>query len=148
VKILVSACLIATLAGCGTNSGRLGDFPAIADKATASTVVIARINSFYVAESGFMIALDGKDFFGVGSGEHAEFLVPAGEHLITAKCGGSRAPSWRQDSLRFDARASGRYYFLVSPSLHCAEIKASDEGEARKHLETGKRLDLGKTVAP
>ena len=147
MRALVAACLTLFLAGCGTTSGRLGDLPSISNKETASKVTVVRISSIIGAANGYTVALDGKDIFGIGSGEYAEFLVPEGEHYIAAKCFGGFTPTWKEDSLKFVAKSSGQNFFLISPNIRCAEIKASSDAEAKKHVESGKQIDLEKPVA-
>jgi len=143
----LAVCLMLGLAGCGTTSGRLGDLPSIPDKEKASRVTVVRVSSFVGAANGYTVALDGKDIFGIGSGEYAEFLVPEGEHFIAAKCFGGWAPTWKEDSLKFVAKSSERNFFVVSPNMKCAEIKVSNDAEAKKHLDSGKRIDLEKPVS-
>lgn len=146
---LAFSCLVLAvpLAGCGTASGRLGDLPPITNQASASTITVVRVSSIVGAANGYRVALDGQDIFGIGSGEHAEFRVPAGEHYIAAKCFGGMTPTWKEDSLKFAAAPGARNYFLITPSGSCAEIKASNEADTKRHLESGKRVDLEKAAA-
>jgi hypothetical protein len=138
------ALMLAVLAACGTTSGRLGDLPTILDKANAGKTVVVRISSFVGAANGYTVALDGKDLFGIGSGEHTEFLIPEGEHYIAVKCFGGWSPTWKEDSLKFVAKTSETSFFLVSPNMKCAEIKQSNEAEIKKHLVGSKFINLEK----
>jgi hypothetical protein len=88
------------------------------------------------------VALDGKDIFGIGSGEHAQFAVAPGEHYIAVKCFGGWSPTWKEESLKFSAAAGASTFFLVTPSGSCAEIKPSTEAEVRTHLAGSKRIEL------
>ncbi|NRF69033.1 hypothetical protein HLB44_18730 [Aquincola sp. S2] len=132
----------ALLVGCGTTSGRLGDLPSVPDRVNAAKVVVVRISSFHGAANGYTVALDGKDIFGIGSGEHAEFLVPLGEHYLAVKCFGGFTPTWKEDSLRFDAKKTESSYFVVSPSMSCATVRTTTEQEAQKLLVASKPINL------
>jgi len=132
----------ASLVGCGTTSGRLGDLPSISDRANAGNVVVVRISSFQGAANGYTVALDGKDIFGIGSGEHAEFLVPQGEHYLAVKCFGGFTPTWKEDSLRFDAKKLQSNFFVVSPSMSCAAVRTATEQEVKKLLVGSKPINL------
>lgn len=140
--LIIIASLTVFLVGCGTTSGRLGELPSITNKETASKITVVRISSIVGMANGFKVALDGKDIFGIGSGQYAELFVPAGEHFIAAKCFGGWTPTWKEDSLKFTARTSENIFFLISPSMKCAEIKISNESETKKHLDGAKRIDL------
>lgn len=142
MKILFIASWTFFLVGCGTTSGRLGELPSVPNKEIASKITVVRISSIVGAVNGYTVALDGKDIFGIGSGEYAEFLVPEGEHFIAAKCFGGWTPTWKEDSLKFIAKPSEHNFFLIRPNMTCAEIKISNESETKKHLETSKRIDL------
>ena len=99
------------------------------------------------AANSYTVALDGKDIFSIGSGEYAELLVQEGEHYIAVKCFGGWTPTWKEDSLQFVAKPSDPKFFLISPNMKCAEIKVSNDTEAKKHMETSKKIDLEKPVA-
>ncbi len=146
-KLAIAISLLGTLAGCGTTSGRLGDLPTVSDRASAATVVVARISSLMGAANGYTISVDGKDIFGIGSGEHAEFLVPPGQHYIAVKCFGGFTPTWKEDSLKFEAKASQGSYFVVNPSMSCANIAAASQQEVQKLLPTSKAVSLEKSVS-
>jgi hypothetical protein len=143
---LIAISLLLALTGCGTTSGRIGDLPTITDRANASKVVVVRISSFVGAANGYTVALDGNDILGIGSGEHTEFLVPEGERYIAVKCFGGWSPTWKEDSLKFVAKASVSSFFLISPNARCAEIKPSSEAEAKKHLAGSKFVGLDKPM--
>jgi len=147
MKTLIAACLTLGLMGCGTTTGRIGELPAISNKENAPRVIVVRVSSFVGAANGYTVSLDGKDIFGIGSGEYAEFLVPEGEHFIAVKCFGGWSPTWKEDSLKFVATSSERNFFLISPNMNCAEIKTSSDAETKKHLESAKRIDLEKSIA-
>lgn len=136
--------LALSLAGCGTSSGRIGELPAVTDATSAGKVVTVRVSSFVGAANGYTVSLDGKDLYGIGSGEHAEFLVPAGEHFIAVKCFGGWTPTWKEDSLKFRASPSETSYFAISPNLKCADIKAVAEADALKLLQGSEALNLKK----
>ena len=146
MKKLILVSILFVLAGCGTTSGRIGEMPLITDKASAADVLVVRISTFVGAGNGYTIALDGKDLFGIGSGEHARFQVPQGQHYIAVKCFGGMSPTWKEDSLKFDAGTVAPSIFLVSPAGSCAEIKKSTQDEVKEHLEKSKLLDLEKSV--
>lgn len=99
------------------------------------------------AANGYIVALDGKDILGIGSGEHAEFSVTPGEHYLGVKCFGGFTPTWKEDSLRFAAKHSSSSYFVVSPSMSCAAVRAADESEAKKLLSNSKAVNLNKLVS-
>lgn len=147
MKHLLARCalalsVLAALAGCGTTSGRLGELPAITDPANAAKVVTVRVSSVVGAVNGFTVALDGKDLFGIGSGEHAEFRVPAGEHYIAVKCFGGWSPTWKEEALRFNVAAGDTSYFEIHPSMKCAAIKQIDQAAAKQLLPGNKAVSL------
>lgn len=146
MKLLFASFLILGLTGCGTPSGRIGELPAVANATSAGKVVTVRVSSIVGAAVGLTVALDGKDLFGIGSGEHAEFAVPAGEHLIAVKCFGGWTPTWKEDSLKFIANPTETSYFVISPNMKCAGIEAVPEAEAKKLLERSKSLSLVEKV--
>lgn len=139
-RILAAALLAAGLAACGTTSGPLGPLPEVSDASRAAKVVAVRVSSVIGAANGYTLSLDGKDLFGIGSGEHVEFRVPAGEHSIAIGCFGGIAPKWNQESLRFTAQPGESLYFLVSPGGSCAELRAATEAEARPHLQSSRSV--------
>jgi predicted small lipoprotein YifL len=142
MKTLVLAATAALLAGCGTTSGRLGPLPEVPDASVAAKVVVVRISSIVGAANGYTVAIDGKDIFGIGSGEHAEFQVSPGEHYLGVKCFGGFTPTWKEDSLKFDAAKASSNYFVVSPSMTCAAVRGADEAEAKKLLSGSKAVNL------
>lgn len=117
------------------------------DAASASKVVTVRVSNIVGAANGYTVALDGKDLYGIGSGEHAEFLVPVGEHFIAVKCFGGMTPTWKEDSLKFTAKPSQVSYFEINPNMVCADIKPVSETNARRLLQRSKLLSLEEKVA-
>lgn len=147
MKTILVGFVVLGLVGCGTTSGRIGELPAVANASSAGKVVTVRVSSIVGAANGYTVALDGKDLYGIGSGEHAEFLVPAGEHFIAVKCFGGWTPTWKEDSLKFVANPAEVSYFVISPNLKCADIKAIAEPDAKKQLQGSKFLSLEEKVA-
>lgn len=146
-KAVLFISMLAALSGCGSMSGRLGEMPEVGDKTKAAKVVVARVSSVVGAANGYIVALDGKDLLGIGSGEHAEFLLPPGDHYIGVKCFGGFTPTWKENSLKFEATAAKASYFVVSPNLSCAAIKAADEKDVQQLLPGSKLINLEKLVA-
>ena len=138
--------LITILSACGTMSGRIGELPVVENPTSAGKVVTVRISSIVGAANGYTVALDGNDLYGIGSGEHAEFLVPEGEHYIAVKCFGGWTPTWKEDSLKFFASASETSFFVISPNFTCADIRAISEADATKKLQGSKLLNLENKV--
>jgi hypothetical protein len=138
--------------GCGVISGRHNEFTVITDKEDAGKVVVVRISSIFGAANGWQIAIDGKDFFGIGSGEYTEFLLPEGEHYISLRCSQPAlepgclipipAEIPHEETLQFVANVSQTIYFIASPSWNCGKIRLSNEGEAKKHIERSKFINL------
>lgn len=147
MKKLIAISLVFALTGCGTTSGRIGELPVVGNAASAAKVVTVRISSIVGAANGYTVALDGKDLYGIGSGENAEFNLPEGEHYIAVKCFGGWSPTWKEDSLKFVARPLETAYFVISPNMKCADIKAATEAEAKKLLQGSKVLNLEKVVS-
>lgn len=146
MKTLLLLTAAGLLAGCGTTSGRLGPLPAVSDSSTAAKVVVVRVSSMVGAANGYTVAFDGKDVFGIGSGENAEFSITPGEHYLGVKCFGGFTPTWKEDSLRFEAKQSSSSYFVVSPNMNCAAIQAAEESEVVKLLANSKAVSLEKLV--
>ena len=146
MKKVISLFLILGLVGCGTTSGRIGELPTIVNKESAAKVIVVRVSSIVGAANGYTISHNGKDVFGIGSGEYAEFFVPQGEHYIAAKCFGGWSPTWKEDSVKFVAKPSESNFFVVSPTMRCAEIKSSSDAETKKLLDSSKRIDLEKLI--
>ena len=146
MRTFVAVSFVFALVGCGTTSGRIGELPAVTNATSAGKVVTIRISSIVGAANGYTVALDGQDLYGIGSGEHAEFLVPAGEHYIAVKCFGGWTPTWKEDSTKFLANPSETSYFVISPSLKCADIKPIAEAETKGLLQGNKLLNLEKMM--
>lgn len=106
-----------------------------------------RTSNLVGGANAFVVALDGTDIFRIGSGEHAEFPLPAGNHRVTVKCFGGWSPTWKEASVPFDAAAGKTSYFRVSPDMNCAGIEAIAEGAAKKQLTDSSRIDLLKSAA-
>ena len=140
MRHLAAGCAALALAACGTTSGPLGPLPEIADKATAAKVVVVRVSSVIGAANGYTVSFDGKDLFGIGSGEHVEFPAAPGEHMVTVGCFGGLAPVWNEASVKFTAVAGATSYFLVSPSVGCVEIRAVTHAEAAVHLQSSRSV--------
>ncbi|MBI2276489.1 MAG: hypothetical protein HYU74_03985 [Dechloromonas sp.] len=139
--------MLLALTGCGTTSGRLGELPSVPVASKAGKVVAVRISSIVGSANGYAVALDGKDLFGIGSGEHTELLVPEGEHSISVKCFGGMTPTLKEHTLRFVAKANEVAYFKIGPSINCGEISVTTEAEALKLIERSKFISLEKTVS-
>lgn len=146
-KAMFTVLALANLAGCGTTSGLLNPLPEIPERASAGTVVVVRVSSFVGAANGYTVAFDGKDLFGIGSGEYAEFRVPAGVHYLGVKCFGGFTPTWKEDSLKFEAKSSDTNYFVVSPNLSCAAVRPASRDEALKLVPGSKQVALDKQAA-
>lgn len=146
-RVVLLGPVLALLVGCGTTSGRLGALPEVSDRASAAKVVVVRISSLVGAANGYIVALDGKDLLGIGSGEYAEFLVPPGEHYLGVKCFGGFTPTWKEDSIKFEAKPLSSNHFVVSPNMNCAAVRAADEQETRKLLLSSKPVNLEKSIA-
>jgi hypothetical protein len=140
-KFVVLSMLV-LLSSCGTPSGRIGGLPAIRASEAAGKVVTIRVSSVIGAGSGYTVAMDGQDLYGIGSGEHAEFPVSEGEHQITVKCFGGWSPSLKEHSLKFVASPSKTSFFVISPNWRCAAIRPLEEVDARKVLQGSKRVSL------
>jgi hypothetical protein len=144
----IAISLLIIISGCGVKSGIHSDLPAITDKGMAGKVVVVRTSNLLGVAVGWEIDIDGKDLFGIGSGEYTEFLLPEGEHSITLRCGqpdpmhSDTLTIVHSDTLKFDIKASQTIYFLVSPSLKCAKMRLSDETEAKKHIKRSKFINL------
>lgn len=147
MRRLATGCAALLLAACGTASGPLGSLPEITDESSAAKVVVVRVSSIIGAANGYILSLDGKDLFGLGSGEHVEFRVPPGEHVISIGCFGGIAPMWNHYPLKFTAQPGARLFFVVSPGASCAELRAATEAEAAAHLQ-GSRSVAGLPAAP
>jgi hypothetical protein len=146
-KNVIAISLLLALAGCGTTSGRLGELPTVPVASNAGKVVAVRISSIVGSANGYAVALDGKNLFGIGSGEHTEFLVPEGEHSITVKCFGGLTPTLKEHTLRFVAKANEVSYFKIGPSINCGEIAVTTEAEALRLIGRSKFVSLEKPVA-
>ena len=132
------------LAGCAATSGRIGEWPIKGNIAGGGKVVVVRTSSFVGAANTYKVALDGKELFYIGAGEHTDFLVPTGEHEITVKCFGGWSPTWKEDSKKFVSSAAAANYFKISPSIYCAEIMPITETEANALLRGSEFIDLSK----
>jgi hypothetical protein len=132
------------LAGCAS-SGHIADLPTITDGTAASTLVLIRGSSLIGMPNTYFVALDGKDVFGIRSGENTRFLIPAGQHTVTVKCFGGWSPTWKEDGKGFVAEKNQASYFSISPDLRCANIKQVSETEGKSLL--GKTNFIDPTVA-
>ena len=141
----IAISLLLILSACGVKSGIHSELPAITDKGMAGKVVVVRSSNLLGVAVGWEIDIDGKDLFGIGSGEYTEIFLPEGEHFITLTCFQPvllHSDTVHSDTLKFDIEASQTIYFLVSPSLECAKMRLIDETEAKKHIERSKFINL------
>lgn len=105
-------------------------------------MVVIRTSNLIGAANPFTIALDGNDLFRIGSGEHATFPVPAGQHRIAVKCFGGWTPTMKEDARSFTAAAGAASFFRVGPSMNCAAIEAISEATAKKELSGSAAISL------
>jgi hypothetical protein len=130
----------AVVGGCASTD-RLAPLPVV-DPGIASKVVVIRVSSLFGAAVRNPIALNGADLFRIGSGEHAEFAIPPGEHRIAVRCFGGWSPTWKEDTRTFTAVSGVTTYFRISPSMSCAEIIVITAGDATRLLADSTALDL------
>ena len=143
-----------TLYGCGAIPIRYGELPQIDDDNMAGKIVVARISSFLGVLNVWQVAVDGKDLFGIGSGEYTEFLLSQGQHRISLRCSQPGvnlfSHDWgaihHEETIKFIVAPSKTTFFVLRPSLACGKIRLSNETEAKKHIGRSKFINLEKTV--
>ena len=94
--------------------------------------------------NSYYLALDGKDVFSIRSGEHTQFPIPAGEHVVSVKCFGGWTPTWKENGKPFVGAERQASYFEVGPSMGCAKITQITPTEARKLLDSTQLIDSSK----
>ena len=93
----------------------------------------------------YRITWDGQEVFGIGEGEYASFNVAPGMHSIGVRCFGGFTPTWKEDRLEARFTARMRYYFLVSRSVSCAEIKVLTDTEGPAWLSRSRNVESDRT---
>ena len=109
------------LVGCA--SGPIGRLPIIEDQNQAADVFVIRDSSFAGSAVSLYIIIDGNDMFAIRIGQYTKFRLVSGEHYIGVKCFGGWSPTWKEDSRRFSVLPQQDAYFIVSPSMSCADIQ-------------------------
>ena len=109
------------LSGCA--SGPIGRLPVIKDYNQTGDVFVIRDSNFLGSGVSLYITLDGNDIFAIRIGQYTKFGIVSGEHLIGVKCFGGWTPTWKEDSKRFSILPQQELYFIVSPSMSCADIQ-------------------------
>ena len=61
---------------------------------------------------------------------------------LTSQCFSGYTPSWKEDSVRFIAKAGEGNFLLIQPHQQCASIRSVTEEQVAKHLAGSKRVDL------
>jgi len=120
----------------------------------AGKIVVVRMSSFFGVLNVWQVAVDGKDLFGIGSGEYTEFFLSEGAHQISLRCSQPGLDLLRhdwgathhEDTIKFIANPSKTTFFVLSPSLACGKISLSNETEANKHIGQSKFINLEKTL--
>jgi uncharacterized protein YceK len=141
-KLALLIFVAATLAGCGTTSGQIGELPAVVSNTDASSVTILRTSSAMGLMQGYAVALDGKEVLGIGSGEYSKLFVPEGEHTLTLHCFGNWSAEAKQGNVTFSAKIRENQFFLITPGLACGSIRAIDQGTAEKEMLGSRVIDL------
>ncbi len=139
-KLFVVLALAIVLTGCA--SGPIGKLPMIADQKLAGEVMVIRISNIVGATNSYIITLNGKDIFGIRSGQYTNFKLNKGEHYIGIKCFGGWSPTWKDDSVKFTVTPNSNSYFVVSPNLSCASIKPILEAEAQKIIQNSEYVSM------
>ena len=127
-------------AGCA--SGPLAKLPTIATNKPSGEVTVIRISSIVGVTNSYKITLNGNEVFGIRSGQYTKFKLNEGEHYIGVKCFGGWTPTWKEDSLKFNVTPNSNSYFLISPDLSCASIKATTEAEAQEKMKDSKYVSM------
>jgi hypothetical protein len=107
----------------------------IADSIQAGNVFVIRNRNILGSAVSYYITLDGTDMFAIRVGQHTKFSIAAGEHYLGVKCFGGWAPTWKEDSKKFNLLPQGDAYFLVSPSLSCADIQAISPESGKEWID-------------
>ena len=85
--------------------------PLAVDPAKAAAVTVIRPGHFVGVAAGYVVAVDGRDLFGLRSGEHVTFPVAPGEHLVAVI-----HPAWTA-SAAISAEPGERYYLEMRYSF-------------------------------
>jgi len=136
------AMLLSVVVFIGCASGPIGKLQPIIAQELCGEVTVIRISSIVGAMNSYTIILDGKDIFGIRSGQYTNFKLNEGEYYIGVKCFGGFVPTWKKSSVKFIVAPNSNSYFLVSPSLSCASIKSIDESEAQKRVQDSKYVGM------
>jgi hypothetical protein len=135
-------CCIGVIVFTGCASGPIDKLPIIADQKLSGEVIVLRISNIIGATNSYIITLNGKDIFGIRSGQYTTFKLTEGEHYIGIKCFGGWSPTWKEDSVKFTVTRNSNSYFIVSPNLSCAIIKPIVETEAQKIIKNSKYVSM------
>jgi hypothetical protein len=121
------------LTGCAS-SGRLAPLPLVDPGKSSAKLLVYRISSMIGVTNSYSLLLDGKEVFSIRSGEHTEFLIESGEHLLGVKCFGGWNPTWKENFVLHNFSTDTMNFFEISPSGNCADIRLVSADEGRKRL--------------
>ena len=134
--------LMLSILSAGCASGPIGKLPTISNDKPSVEVTVIRVSSIVGATNSYKITLNGNDIFGIRSGQYTKFKLNEGEYHIGVKCFGGWTPTWKEDSLKFNVTPNSNSYFLISPNLSCASIKAITETEAQEKIKESKYVSM------
>lgn len=141
MRILFVALLLAiVITGCV--SGPIGNLPTIAEEEGAGEVTVIRISSIVGATNSFKITLNGKEIFGIRSGQYTTFKLNEGKHEIGIKCIGGWAPTWKEETVKLTVSRNSNSYFLVGPGRRCAYIRRITEEEGQERIQKSEYVSM------
>lgn len=135
-KMLVTSAIVASvLVGCATGRITTGTLPKVQDPSASTEVVVIRVSSIVGVTNSYHIVVDDQAVFGIRSGEHTTFKIPSGKHAIGVRCFGGFTPTWKENKFDYSFQPQEKAYFVISPSLGCADIASVKPQEASTLIE-------------
>jgi hypothetical protein len=138
--LLLLSCLVSSV-GCAT--GPMAKLPPIDASARSGEVTVIRASSIVDITNSLLLTLDGKEIFGIRSGQYTKFTVNEGNHVIGVKCFGGWTPTWKEDTRPVKVKTGESHYLLVSPDLSCAGIEPVNEAEGQRRAKDSEYVSMG-----
>jgi hypothetical protein len=112
--------------------------PAIQDPNEIGQVIVIRNVNIVGSAIPYFINIDWTDVFSIKVGQYTKLSLNPGDHFIGVKCYGGWTPEPKLDVNKVLVEENKTLYFLISPSLSCADIKQITKDEADKRIQQSK----------
>ena len=124
----------------GCAFGPIGKLPMIVDEKLTGEVTVIRKSDFVGCAVNYIITLNGKEIFGIRSGQYTKFKLNEGEYHIGIKSVGNI--NKKEDPCLFTVTPNSNTYFLARPTFDFAVIYPISEAAAQKRIQKSKYFSM------